>query len=591
MATMMLILIGAGAIAVDLSALSARGRVLQNTVDAAALAGVDTWVATGDLAATQVSVNNLVRQNGVTVGDDVSLLIEPDGPFVLRVELTDGSPDIFLGKAIGQGGALVRDATAQFDLCDGACDRRVAVPPPFSAIRAAGTGDGFVPIAVDDRLYAVNHHEDTITCVDRTTRMPCWDGQRLFASSASTATTHHAELVGDRIYYVGFDGSNTVLTCWNTSVDARCGNEISLGNHGHATLAVTDAGLIVLTSTRKVFCHQLVSFNTCANYAGGLDTALVGLADWVEDDQGAYRSDRVVDGDRIFHTLQTSGQLWLHCWDSRNAEPCGSFGTHVVNETRLGSIDDREAGRLFLARNSLANPIALCSLGWNNVECFDRADGARLSGVEADLAPLNAAMRERSWSGWAALNTYHEPTNRLFTVNAFESITYCYDFNVGAMCPNARIVNDVDTFGLARTYGYITENANCLIGLGDATVFFSLQPDLSDECDSTGITVDLTPCACGGVAQWPPIGAEGTNTLQLFDVRIVSPSGSPLLPADGSWFDMRTERLTLESLPTDLPFVRVEIRVEALPDVDPWLAAQPPTFVIGLDETRPALVE
>lgn len=132
-ATLLLVLIS-GAIAVDLSALDRQGQTLQNTVDAAALAGVAEWTENGDRWATTELVEDLIAQNGIVLADGVSLDIEFPSPLELSIELSDTEPDVFLSGVIGMDGTLRRGAIARLETCDEGCDREIEVPEPFSTI-------------------------------------------------------------------------------------------------------------------------------------------------------------------------------------------------------------------------------------------------------------------------------------------------------------------------------------------------------------------------------------------------------------------------------------------------------------------------
>jgi hypothetical protein len=170
-------LVASGAVALDLSARMNSAQHLQNAADAASLAGVLVWVDTADETATRAKVAEMTEQNGVDRPDIVVDVTFVDST-TIAVNLTQDSTTGFL--AIGLLGDLNRIATASFDRCSATCGGTILIPEPFLPIDAAGSGDGFVPSIVGTKLYGVNHHSDTMACVDRVTQSACFEDGNLF---------------------------------------------------------------------------------------------------------------------------------------------------------------------------------------------------------------------------------------------------------------------------------------------------------------------------------------------------------------------------------------------------------------------------
>ena len=580
-----------GALAVDISALENRGQTLQNTTDAAALAGVATWAETGVQADAVATIDRIIAQNGVVVGDDLSLNVTFPTPDQVTVELVDNNPQVFLAGAVGIGNDLTRDSTAELRLCSAPCGRIIETNPPLEALLVVGSGDGLIPIAIDNKLYAVNHHGSRIACVDRELKGQCWSFKPLFDSGGwSTAGSNYTEVVDRKIYYTGWNAitRTTLLTCFDAVLEQRCSAEAVLGDHGHSTVVLVDDKLYVFTSDRKVFCYLPGSLNTCSGYAGGKDTALASIWSWNYYDLGAYASSRVVDGSRIYHVLSSNGQVYLHCWNTGDDDPCDSFGTHLVNHTNTGTWDSFNNGRVFFHRNNVGEPTSVCAIGELGLECRDRFNGHRRSGDEANLSGLHAAMLTRAWNGWVGLTTYHPPTNRMFAVNAQDSYTYCHDFVTGSYCNE--VVNHT-SLGVTRTYGYIPE-ANCLIGLGHESIFFSLRPDLSGECTAGGGSVELVKCTCVGTQIWPELQAIGTENVESFRVRVLDPDGALLIPNSGSgWQNLLDEPLDLSVLDLAIESLTIELDVEPKSGFDPWSSPTPPAVVVVGGDRDPSLIE
>lgn len=592
------LVLASGAVAVDLSALERQGQVLQNSADAAALAGVTTWSETQDAALTTAVVADVLNQNGVVVGADVTLDVSFPSHEQVEVRLTDTAPPVLLASVVGIGSDLSRAATAKHRLCDAGCFRSLDIQPPLGPISGAGSGDGFVPISVGNRVYAVNHHGSTIECIDRGTGSPCWPAQQLFSTPVLTMNTAHASLIGDRIYYIAWNGSGSALPsgdgwlqvgCWNTSIDARCSNQVDLFNVGHGTMYATSDAIYVFAANRDVYCFEPITFNECTDYIGGRNTALTAGVGWGTWDQtSAWNGDRVMWGDKLYVTLANRGEVWMHCWDLAIHAPCMSFAPLVLNGTRTGTNEDISNGRLFLYRDSLGTPTAICSFGTTVlVDCYDldtaAADTAAEGAMTATLSGI--AMTPGEFVG---VSSYHAGTNRHFFPASFtNSRTYCHDFTTASSCGERF---DDTAFGTADTYGYEMQG-DCILGLGDRSIFFSFKPDMAGPCDTAAATLNIAACQCSGTAVWPPVVVGDREGVDTFEMRVIDPSGTPLLPADGSWLLLDDEPVDLDGFDTTLSHLTIEVRVTSLPAQDPWADGTPPNLIVGMTDSDPHLID
>lgn len=601
-ATLVLVMVS-GALAVDITQLDRQGQTLQNTADAAALAGVATWVDTGDQAAATAVVEDLIQQNGIEVGDEVSLDISFPSNLEIEVELTDNEPDVFLGGVVGMGDDLGRDATAQLEVCDEGCNRIIPVPEPFNSVLAQGTGDGYIPIAVEDKLYAVNHHSFTIECIDRETNAQCWNEQQLFDFPVHTFNVHHPYVHGTKIYYLGWgDGNWSIHTrptsyaslylgCFDTATDTRCNNTASMYAAGYGTMYGTPDGIYIFSGDRKVYCFDPDTLNSCSGYAGGRNTALAyesGWGAWWEN--RSWNADRIALDGKIYVGLSRRyGGVWVQCWDTNTDSSCSNFTPREVNNTTSGSWSvDWYSGRLFFYRDANGTPTSLCSVGYPTLfDCWSLSNGAHDGAAESAMSVMSSSMG--TMSGYLGRPTYHAASNRLFLVgDYYDSNTHCFDFNTQSHCGS---VYNTSPWGEVITYGYTAEG-NCLLGLGHRSVFFSLQIDMSGECTGGSRTVDITPCMCGGVIKWPPITATNLEHVGVFGIRVYDPEGNVLLPEDGEgWISVMSNPLSLEDIPTTHEYLTLELAVE--PDSsgnDPW-ASNPPSLLIGIQDKDPRLIE
>lgn len=589
-AVAVIIVLTAGAVAVDVSAMDRQGQALQNTADAAALAGVDIWVESGDQVAALGAIEDLIEQNGIDIGSEYSLDVQFVSETELTVNITDNNPEAFLRGFVGAGDELERDASAELEQCEEGCTQVIEIPPPLGALLAKGSGDGYRPIPVGERMYSVNHHESTMACVDRITQNYCWsDTDRdLFSSEHWTMNQTHGHTFDGRIYYIGHSESpwgewrccNTSATpysrysryygwwyerqfepdtgylrvgCFDTTTDSRCGTYQDIWNEGQGVMAGIGDRVFVFTNARKVHCYQLPSMSTCAGYGGGKDTALSAENDYYWDVHRirSWNSDRKILNGRIYTVLsrvddvdrhaQSSyvQEIKMHCWDSNTDAPCAGFGRVSLHSGDSGTSRDWAVGRLFFYRDSDGVEQAICSTGLNNVQCFDLNSGSSLPSYAGTMnntvGQIQTFLSGGATGYYVGRHTYHEPTNRLFMVGNFlHSTTHCHDFNTGQFCGEEKNVVPWSTMGDggAGTYVFHAET-NCLIGLGHEAIFFSMKPDMTGECDGSASSVDVEPCICGDELKWPPLMASNVENVGEFLVRIVDPEGNVVYPPEG----------------------------------------------------------
>lgn len=603
--TIVIILVSAG-LAVDLSSLERRGQTLQNTADAAVLAGVDAWANGGDQATARARVDELVMQNGLAeAGITVDVTFQSASE--MTVTVTDSAPEVFLGDFVGLGDSVVRDATAQLTVCQPGCERTLDVPPPVDSINAEGSGDGFLPIAYEDKLYSVNHHSRTMQCVDRNTELKCWGSiqPRLFTDSwAYTMNFTTPRVYGDQMYYVGYrdfvqpgwiipnpyDG-RLILSCWELSSDTPCTTTRTIDSEGHGLMVGTDDGIFVFTAGRKVYCWMPGTFATCPGYSGGRSTALSGLGGWSQPRM--WNSDYRIVGDQIYATATDNGQVWLHCWDISDKAPCGGFGTHAVHPApdgpANGEWDDWADGRLFVHRDSTGVPNGICTTGFFDIECRDLDSGTRLPGFEGALDSLFNQMPDLPASYLVGSHTYHPGSNRTFFVRDLDdSQTFCWDWADG-YCGSITSTTD---FGAPQTYGYLPEG-DCLIGLGHAAFFFSMTPDLEPGCTTSAVDLTITTCLCGGAEAWPELSVVNLQGVETFEVQVTAPDGSVQLPEDGEGYltMMPGEILDLSDIP--IAFGELTLSVVVTPGFgqDPWSDGVPPQVLLRPSADQPQLTE
>lgn len=426
-----LIVMVAGAIAVDLSAVATRGQSLQNAADSAALAGVQAYRASmgerteatpADEAAAIEAVNDLLAQNGIT---DITPGIEfpdEDNDTEVKVTLHDDDAGFLLsGFTGGAAGTVERTATARFEACEASCIREVAIPPPFNGVDAAGDGDGYKPIAVGNALYSINHQSGAtqgslqITCVlrglrHRTDREPsddvndktqlCWDdasgapvpGKTAYPSNfvgsiRSTPEMPHAAVVGTRIYWATSTTSAHYMFCFETTTEQPCSSPLFLNGNGDGynqgglyhreshrgggTVAVDDR-IYTFTDDHKVHCVlPTLPMQSCGGYPQDTTLGLLGFpANQPSDGNHGSSIDRIVHDDgRIYSTLHIANGTAVELAE------CTSDNTTDIGHSGLRNAASSNTPVVIRSNTGLFIEVSEVSPG--NYELIDGSDPSR----------------------------------------------------------------------------------------------------------------------------------------------------------------------------------------------------------------------
>lgn len=582
---MLTVLLAIAGVAVDLTALDRRAQTLQNGADAAALGGVGVWVDTGDSAVAETRIRTLLDQNGL---GDVDATITFESASTLTVDLVDNDPPVFLASIFGIGGDIARDSTARLASCESGCSNTITIPPPVQVALAQGTGDGFLPLPYDGRLYSVTHVNSKIQCIDRATSQTCWPERELFGDGSTTPVTPGGFIHegSERLYFVGSDYYDTHVGCWELADEQTCSYNAELSGEGEGYLVGIKNKIYVFTGAGKVHCWKAWSFARCAEHPAGRDTALT--YDPAASNPSMFYARHIVNGKKIYMATANGSRVHLSCWDARNAEPCSGFGVHELHANVSGS-NSSNSGRLLIYRNSLGKPRGVCSVGVGDVECFHLSNGSRQSSNESSLMQTVGLIPSAQYGFWGN-NTYLPSANRVFILGEhYGATTYCHDFTTG-YCGQLR--TDNTPFGSTLTYGYVPEG-DCLIGLGHNAIFFSVTADLQLGCASSFSAVRLATCNCAGVETWPEVHAENLEDVEEFLVVVTNVEGTELLPDDGSEGIVLAagESLDLTSIPIDVGEISFKIVVRPKDGEDPWADGVHPQLVIGASSESPVLAE
>ena len=603
------------ALAVDLSAMERRGQTLQNTADAAALAGVAVWQETGDSLATQNRINDMLRQNGLLVDDELEVFVNPINAEEVEVVIRDSDPDIFLGGIVeGFGGALERSASARLIDCEDDCNVVIDLPTPFPPTSVVGSGDGYYPIAVGNRFYAINHDGDKIACVDRETGSQCWFDQLAtpFAGPVSGPVSHAAD-VDTRIFWTAQEASQLTMFCWQTVTETPCGTTVPIASlyraealtvkwqqRGGGVIAV-GSRVFVFTDDHRAHCVDTVTLNTCGGYAGGKPTGMnkLGFAplDPVLGESGS-NIDRVINetNGQIFHTLHIRGTgpgpkgVFIDCWDTTTNDSCTGFSPAQIHTS-----SQRQFGRLFLHRNTAGFPIAVCSTGPGDVQCVDFF-GDEAAAVESTFSPLESFLPPASaYDGGMGVHFYHEDSNRLMlTTPRMLSTIHCWVFTESEYFGN---LYGFENGNETQDYGFVSEG-NCIYALGHNSIFWAFTSDMTPGCPGATVNVDVGVCNCGGVARWGDVGFNfdigPDSPFVVLNVRALDADGTQVFPTNGDkWVSMLgrpSDVLSLNSIDTSLGTITLQVYLETDGSTDPWEGEVTPAVVFGFREV-PYLTE
>lgn len=606
------------ALAVDLSALERRGQTLQNTADAAALAGVATWIDTADYARTLATVNDMLAQNGVA-GDDILVEVVPSAGEV-QVIITDDKPDVFLGSVVGFGGEISRSASARLEDCQIGCNTIVPLPEPFPPTPVVGSGDGYYPVSVGNRLYAINHGGKEIACVDRTPNdgdevSACWENRLAHNyTDPRTGPVAHTVAVGPKLFWVAQEFDQLRLYCWQTLSESPCDTSVQVAalyraedlGHNFQTrgggVVAVGRRIFVFTDDHRVHCFNSETVSRCGGYAGGLPTGMANLGFLPLDPANGVTGsniDRVVNEvtGQIFHTLHIRDTpaaaaigptgVFVDCWDTQTNNTCAGFTPHKIHETV-----QRQSGRLFLHRQANGFPDGVCSTGLGDVQCMDLF-GTESVTFENELSSLQSALPSADqYTNGMGVHFYHAESNRLILTSPRQlSTIHCWDFTDAAYCGNL--------YGFAggptEDYGFVSEGS-CLYGLGHTSIFWAFTADMTPGCPGATAEVEIEKCNCGGVERWGQVSFNfdigEDSPFTVLNVQVRDEDNNIIFPTDGSLWEQMVGRpsdiINLIGIPTTYETITLRVYLES--EGAPFEAEEPPSLLFGFREV-PYLTE
>ena len=597
------------ALAIDIPSFYDRAANIQTAADAAALAGVVEVAAGNDPSA---EISEVLRANGLnTSALNVEQRLQGD---TLEVSVTDPKAKLFFSSMFVDGVTISRKAKAQLsDRCSD-CDVEILIPPPFKSVQVTASGDGFVPVLVGEKMYAINHLATPgrrLICVDRLTNSTCPGYPRALSSQFgnpgladtdgdyTTSSSPEVTAVGTKLYFVGQRAGDVGVGCWDTVADSSCGYllmaPLPVGTFYYSTRMhgpdLIGGRLYVMADDHQVYCAiPAPNPRSCSGkwpQASGLLEAKLPPHNWLAAGKRTVALDTEVIGSRIFgiyanpwnHGPVGAGtDSWIHCFDTLQSKPCRDW-PEGGQGVRLAGTELSQDPRIFTRYSQAGLPNGVCVYYRFGHQCLDLT-GRNQSTIQG--------FKPFSNSHITFVELYHEgrtyfPSNR--------SETGCWDWRTGRSCGVKSWLREVGSTG---DYGYIADGP-CLYGLGHNTVFWSFDADLNTPCAESGTTAQIERCSCDGVEKgWAdlmasPVADGEADLFERFDVMIEDEAGTVLLEVDALATGGVIE---LSSLSSDLHKVVVRVFAAGADGANPWATAGTrPSLVSSGNSSIPRLVE
>ena len=264
---------------------------------------------------------------------------------------------------------------------------------------------------------------------------------------------------------------------------------------------------------------------------------------------------------RVWGRVAPNGEeLHFFVRDTNNSAILGCFNLRTRTNC-WGPVDADDVGRQFRSSgfqnfDGDGNYIGICA--YSNRTNTDTAFCVNPSGTVIN-SPNGIATTigqlENGWIGESFVWTNPDgQVERLFIGGGRSDRIVCYNFDIGAPCteaPNGTI-DAVDiapqwaidanvgqtgaNAGLLEPYAFVSVTAECLLGLGDESIFFSLSPRNLTTCTDTITSTVIEPCLCTGtgIPNWAAI--QLPQSL-LDSVTKLDATARDATPGSGAQFD------------------------------------------------------
>ncbi|MFD4669791.1 hypothetical protein ACFWNN_08650 [Lentzea sp. NPDC058450] len=386
--------------------------------------------------------------------------------------------------------------------------------PPVQASASPTGGDGFIPIlhrTPEGRLQAWNvyHHlgltNPKLVCTDVSTSSLCTGGpwpKPLNTTPGPFGSGNTGDITSPltpqyvrdtvnpaRVYYSAVTASSIGVGCLDLAAPGNCGYW-PLMNRSAQTFEMAGfvqigGNLYGVANSGQVLCWTPSTQTAC----GGQPYAPIVP---FTNHGGYYLGALAVAGGKLFASSSLavgSGTPMMACFDPGTADRCAGWpapkqlaptGNYSYNAFTAYSTTGQETGA------------CASTAGATNVTTCFAVDGSPLAngftGLESNtwvFTPevVRTGDRVRSYFG-----IWNGP---------YIGATLCHDWSTGTACAGvpSRIYHPGVNGGHTRDYGYAYDApTGCLIGLGDAGVLFSMDPDTgASPCVRSGASVSLNP--------------------------------------------------------------------------------------------------
>ncbi len=518
--------------------------------------------------------------------------VDPSGVRVssLHVSLTDEGEQYFSGL-LRDAPTINRGSTAVLSNCSAICDRTVTINPPFAGFEADGSGDGYAPLLNGDtEIWAVNHHSNNnvgkngfvgdIVCMDRETQAPC-AGTALWSLQDYYTPTWPVETLSEKHSKIFFGATRRSdmaggVACFDVAARDWCSVQFLkfFDGPGRKVFGSMVAGVIedksrdqfwAIADTGELGCFT-AAMTVCSGGDGtGIwDTAIVGEANVTKPPYNKTNNRTAwaeIYADKMYLVNRGSNNDgFMHCFDLSTRSACWGGAGYV----KSGQSDGESMGfmRYSTSGNAVPEGFCLASPDASNGHKCVGLDGSALSQLPG-MADAMSALGG-SWKGSA----FEWNRERVVFAGGKSDKISCYSLKTREFC-GAVGASDLVENNKVEPYAFAQVTEECLVGLGDESVFFSINPATMKACVDTKVSTTILPCPCSdGTPRWGSIELPVSlmtkvNTLTFTayaDAAQTSTISSELVDYD---VVASNGVIDLSSVPSTVTVVHAEFRVGA----------------------------
>ena len=412
---------------------------------------------------------------------------------------------------------ITRAAQSTLSNCGADCSVDIPIEPPFRGFDATGNGDGWAPLLRgDSEIWAVNHHSNnktgapvgSIICMDRTTETFCdfsypgGAGKGLVPLTTFRTHTRPTDLIDndrDKIFFTAArqpgGTSNRVtptesgLACFDMAARDWCSTQFTalwpqtVRNDTNAVGPMLyDGKLYIVAHDGELACVDPDTMAECGRWE--LPSAAHPNIPAI-DSRGKTNNIELVGSKLLISLNLANGHTAFDCVDlaaSPSPSPCWS----TLRSTSTPANGVRRFTYLSMSPSGVPTGICTVHTSGGNA-CADIN-----TGVISDQPALGTFLDNNLGDDWIgdSFAVVSGGEVRTFFGGGKDDITLCWDWKAGSDC--GIHVHD----GLVQPYAFAQVTEDCVIGLGDRAVFFTLTVDTLETCTGSSVSTTITPCTC-----------------------------------------------------------------------------------------------